>query len=105
MLEGPSGGLVVEPRGSTVPVLGEGQGTVTTTAALLSSFGAIPPGAKFASVYVDGATVRFRIGGTAPTTAIGGLIPNPGSIVFDCDLSTVRLIATTGSAQVYIVYQ
>lgn len=106
MLEGTSGGIVVEPRGSTVPVLGTGQGSIGAGAVVaLSTLGAIPATARYATVYFDGASVRFRVDGTDPTTALGGLVPNPGNVIFDGNLANVKFIATAGTAQAYVIYQ
>lgn len=100
-----AGGVAVTPILQTTQVLGVGQGNVTTAAVLLSSLGTIPAGAKIATIYSDGAQLRFRPDDVNPTTAIGALIPNPGSVVLDGDLSKVRLIAAAGTAQVFVIYQ
>jgi hypothetical protein len=74
--------------------------TLTGTATGLT----VPAGATVAYCIVEVATARWRDDGTAPTTALGMLVPIGGSVTFEGKLSAVQVIAVSGSPTLNVSY-
>lgn len=80
--------------------LGYQQITDLTNAVLL-----VPPeGACFAVIQAEGAPVRWRDDGVAPTAAIGMRLPQNSELRLDALLTTVRVIQEASGAKLNISY-
>lgn len=64
----------------------------------------IPGTATFALVQVEGADVRWRDDGTAPTSAIGMLLTSSVPVVFSGDLSVLQFIQAQASSKLNVSY-
>jgi hypothetical protein len=80
--------------------LGYQQITDLTAAVLLAP----PPGATFAVIQAEGAPVRWRDDGVAPTAAIGMRLPQNSELRLDALLTTVRCIQEAAGAKLNISY-
>lgn len=65
----------------------------------------VPRGAKFALIQAEGANVRWRDDGTAPTATVGMLLSTTSDgLWFTGDLRAVRFIQTTAGAKLNVSY-
>lgn len=64
----------------------------------------VPSGATIAVVQAEGADVRWRDDGTAPTASVGMSLPAGAERIFDASLAAVRLIQTASGAVVNVSY-
>jgi hypothetical protein len=64
----------------------------------------IPTGAKLALIQAEAQTIRWRDDGTAPTASIGMTIAATVMLVYDGNLSRIRLIEATGGAIANVSY-
>ena len=96
-----SGRLAVDTglRGG-LSALGFQQITSLSTSTALT----VPSGAGLAVIQAEGAAVRWRDDGTAPTATVGMLLPAGAERVFDASLAAVRLIQTASGAVVNVSY-
>ena len=94
-----SGALPVVARGG-LTALGFEQITSLSSSAALT----VPSGATIAVVQAEGADVRWRDDGTAPTASVGMLLPAGAERVFDAGLAAVRLIQTASGATANVSY-
>lgn len=80
--------------------LGFQQLTATGTASTLT----VPNGAIFAFITVEGANIRYRDDGTAPTATIGYLVAAGQQLTYSGTLATLQLISQSGSPVVDVLY-
>ena len=67
--------------------------------------GAIPNSATFAVVQVEGADVRWRDDGSAPTASVGMILPGGSQWTFSGDLTVVQFINTAaGTAKLNVSF-
>lgn len=70
----------------------------------LAAANAIPSGANYAIIVVEGADVRWRDDGTNPTTSVGMPLPNGGVLEYDGKLSVIKFIQVSAGAKLNISY-
>lgn len=75
----------------------------TSTAAALPSLPS-NPGAGSALISVEGAAIRWRDDGTAPTSSVGQPISAGQAICYAQDLGAFQMIGQTGSPTVNVTY-
>jgi hypothetical protein len=63
-----------------------------------------PTGANAALIHAEGADVRWRDDGTAPSASVGMLLPAGGELYFDGSLSGFRAIQVSAGAKINISY-
>jgi hypothetical protein len=72
--------------------------TITVAATAIGITSSLLTNARAAYLTVEGASLRYRIDGTAPTSSVGHLVPNGGSIWLSdktkASLSNLRMIRT-----------
>ena len=94
-----SGGTGSPPFGATP--LGFHQESVSNTAIGLPS---IPAGATVAYCYVAGAGLLWRDDGVAPTNTVGFPWASGTSVTFSASLSTIKVIAASGTGTLSVSY-
>lgn len=94
-----STGATLTSPGNTTPK-GYQQITALGSAAALT----VPAGAKIALIGIENQPVRLRDDGTNPTASVGFKIAVGDSLQYTGDLSNVKLIETTTSATVNVLY-
>lgn len=81
--------------------LGYQQYTSLGSATSLSS---IPAGATYAVITVEGAGIRWRDDGVAPTASIGMPVASGSSFSYEGSLGTIQFIQQIASATINITY-
>ena len=94
-----SGALPVVARGG-LTALGFEQITSLSSSAALT----VPSGATIAVVQAEGADVRWRDDGTAPTATVGMLLPAGAELRYTGALAALRLIQASAGATVNVSY-
>lgn len=94
-----SGALPVVARGG-LTALGYQQITSLSSSAALT----VPSGATIAVVQAEGADVRWRDDGTAPTATVGMLLPAGAELRYTGALAALRLIQASAGATVNVSY-
>lgn len=64
----------------------------------------VPSQAQFAMIQAEGADVRWRDDGTAPTTSVGTLLTAGNSMLYEGDLGAIRFIETATTAVLNVSY-
>ena len=64
----------------------------------------VPSGATMAVVQAEGADVRWRDDGSAPTAAVGMWLPAGAELRYNGSLAALRLIQVSASASVNVSY-
>ena len=64
----------------------------------------VPAGARIAVIHVEVAVMRWRDDGTAPTAAIGMRLAAGGELVYDGELTELRLIQEAAGAIANVSY-
>jgi hypothetical protein len=94
-----------QSQGLTYAPLGYCQLTSLGSSVLLSSCsGGIPSGASLAVIAVEGAGIRYRDDGTAPSATVGMPVASGTTIQYSGTLSAVRLIQQTTTATVNVLF-
>jgi hypothetical protein len=66
---------------------------------------ALPAGTRFALITVEGAAIRYREDGTAPTAAIGQpMSPNAAPLMYSGALSAIQFIQQSAGAILNVSY-
>lgn len=81
--------------------LGYQQYTSLSSATNLSGY---PAGATSAIIYVEGAAIRWRDDGTAPTTTVGMPVSSGQDFQYTGDFSKIQFIQQTASATINVSY-
>lgn len=82
-----------------------GHEKITALSAVTPASLTIPDGAICATIQADAGVVRARLDAGAPTASLGLRIDDGGALSVDSALSSVRLLAQSGSAtNVQIAY-
>jgi len=76
-------------------------GLSNVTAASLPN---IPAIANVAEIQVDGGIIRVRRDAVAPTATVGWKVEDGMSMLVDTNLANVRLLTTSGTVNVQVVY-
>lgn len=84
--------------------LGYCQLSVTTAVLISTCSGGIPLGAEYAYVTSEGAAIRWRDDGTAPTTTVGYPLSVGTQLAYGALLPLLQVIAQTGTATVNIAF-
>jgi hypothetical protein len=93
---------VTEPA-AVVP-LGYCQLSVTAAVLVSTCSGGIPAGATFAKLTTETAAIRWRDDTTAPTAAVGYPVAIGAQSDYSGSLTTLQVIAQSGTATVNIVF-
>lgn len=99
----PPAGATAAPQGAPYNYtdLGYVQQAVGATSAALTT---IPAGAKYAVITVEGAAIRYRLDGVAPTASVGNPAAIGAQITISTTLSGVRVIQQATGAVINIEY-
>lgn len=81
--------------------LGYQQYTSLASAINLSGY---PPEATIAEIIIEGAAIRYRDDGTAPTSSIGMPVTAGNAFQYSGDLSAIQFIAQSAGAIINISY-
>lgn len=88
----------------SVPCLSAPRGYQQITSLSVSTALTVPAGTTFAVIAVEGAAVRYRDDGIAPTAAIGMPLAIGATLTYAASLSAVRFIQQAASAILNVSY-
>ena len=80
--------------------IGFQQITPLTTAQILT----VPVGARIAVIHADGQVIRWRDDGTAPTATVGMRLVVGGELVYDGELTKLKIIEEATGAKANVSY-
>ena len=80
--------------------IGFQQITPLTTAQILT----VPAGARIAVIHADGQVIRWRDDGTAPTATVGMRLVVGGELVYDGELTKLKIIEEATGAKANVSY-
>lgn len=83
--------------------LGYAQAALTTVQAL-SALLAVPAGATYAILTAETNGFRWRDDGTNPTAGVGMPVAAGSTLVYDGDLSAIRVVSQTGTCTLNVAY-
>lgn len=80
-----------------------GHQTISVTTGAVSTL-TIPGGSNACDIQADGSAVSLTQDGTTPTATVGKRVDDGVIVYVDTPLSTVKLIARTGTTNVQVTY-
>jgi len=95
---------VVGTKPGAIVSLGSCQLSVTTAVLVSTCSGGVPAGAAIAWITPEGAAIRWRDDGTAPTTTVGNPVAIGAQLIYSGPLPTLQVIAQSGTAVVNIYF-
>lgn len=75
-----------------------------SSVASATGLGTIPNGARIALIQAEGADVRWRDDGTNPTSAVGMLLEDGQTLVYNSNLAAIKFIDVTTGAKLNVSF-